>query len=149
FRLQLTEVGLERDVYLPGYTTDEELHWLYSNCYAFVYPSLFEGFGMPVLEAMALGAPVLCSNSSSLPEVAGTAAVLFDPLDPAAIAAAMLRLARGEVSRGRLVAAGLERARQFSWRDSASRLGEIYDHVMSLPRRTAAEIRDASDHLPA
>jgi glycosyltransferase involved in cell wall biosynthesis len=128
--------GLEpgRDVILPGYVSDDELKWLYHNCFGFVYPSLFEGFGMPVLEGLGLGAPVLCSNTSSLPEVAGEAALLFDPLNAQAIAAAMLRLAGGEVSRDRLISAGYLQAANFSWGRSASRLLEFYDHTMTLPR---------------
>jgi glycosyltransferase involved in cell wall biosynthesis len=128
--------GLEpdRDVILPGYVSDDEMEWLYQNCFGFLYPSLFEGFGMPVLEALGFGAPVLCSNTSSLPEAAGDAALFFDPLDTREIAAAMHRLASGEVSRDLLRAAAQRQARKFSWAGSASRLRELYDHVMTLPR---------------
>jgi glycosyltransferase involved in cell wall biosynthesis len=128
--------GLERgrEIILPGYVSDAELTWLYQNCFGFVYPSLFEGFGMPVLEALGFGAPVLCSNTSSLPEAAGEAALFFDPLQPREIAAAMRRLAGEEVSRDLLRAAAHHQARKFSWAGSASRLRDLYDHVMTLPR---------------
>jgi len=114
-------------VVLTGYVSDRELEWLYRNCFALVYPSLFEGFGMPVLEALALGAPVICSNTTSLPEVAGDAALLVDPLDAGAIAAAMLRLASGEIGREGLRAAGLRQARRFSWEASARKLLGVYE----------------------
>jgi glycosyltransferase involved in cell wall biosynthesis len=128
--------GLEpgREVILPGYVSDDELKWLYQNCFGFLYPSLFEGFGMPVLEALGFGAPVLCSNTSSLPEAAGDAALCFDPLNTREIAAAMRRVASGEVSRDVLRAAAHQQARKFSWARSASRLRELYEHVMTLPR---------------
>jgi glycosyltransferase involved in cell wall biosynthesis len=128
--------GLEpgRDVILPGYVSEEELKWLYRNCFGFVYPSLFEGFGMPVLEALGLEAPVLCSYTSSLPEVVGDAALFFDPLDVISIASAMRRLACGEISRNSLRAAGKRQSAKFSWARSASRVRDLYDQVMSLPR---------------
>src|ERR671928_146174 len=68
-------------VILLGYASDAELHWLYANCFAFVFPSLFEGFGMPVVEAMGQGAPVVTSRTSSIPEVVGDAGLLVDPTD--------------------------------------------------------------------
>jgi len=123
---------------LTGYVSDSELEWLYRNCFAMLYPSLFEGFGMPVLEALASGAPVICSNTTSLPEVAGEAALLVDPLDPAAMAAAMARLASGEVSRDSLRAAGPRQARRFSWEASARKLLEIYRQSLESPKYFAA-----------
>ena len=113
-----------------GYVADQELEWLYRNCFALVYPSLFEGFGMPVLEAMALGAPVICSDTTSLPEVTGEAGILVDPLDTEAIAAAMARLASGEIGREALRAAGLRQAQQFSWRASARKLLAVYEECV-------------------
>jgi glycosyltransferase involved in cell wall biosynthesis len=128
--------GLElgREVILPGYVSDAELGWLFQNCFGFIYPSLFEGFGMPVLEALSLGAPVLCSDTTSLPEAAGKAAVYFDPSDPHSIAGAMNRLARGELDRESLISAGIEHAKGFSWAISAARLSEVYRQVMEFPR---------------
>lgn len=118
-----------------GYVSDSGLEWLYRNCFGFLYPSLFEGFGMPVLEALSLGAPVICSNTTSLPEVAGPegtpegtpAALLVDPLDTGAMAAAMNRLASGEIGREGLRIAGLRQARRFSWTASARKLLEVYE----------------------
>jgi glycosyltransferase involved in cell wall biosynthesis len=122
-----TGTGHPAGVTLTGYVSDSELEWLYRNCFGFVYPSLFEGFGMPVLEALALGAPVICSNTTSLPEVAGEAALLVDPLDAGAIAAAMVRLASGEIGREVLRTAGLRQARRFSWEASARKLLGVYE----------------------
>ena len=119
-------------VELAGYVSDRELEWLYRNCFAFLYPSLFEGFGMPVLEAMSLGAPVISSNTTSLPEVTGEAGLLVDPLDTEAIAAAMRRLASGEIAREGLRTAGLRRAERFSWKASARKLLEVYEECASL-----------------
>jgi glycosyltransferase involved in cell wall biosynthesis len=97
---------------------------LYNLARAVVYPSLYEGFGLPVLEALACGAPVLTANSSSLPEVAGSAAILVDPLDTPAIAAGMER-AMGDAER--LRAAGPAQARRFSWAAAAAGLIAAYD----------------------
>lgn len=116
-------------VELTGYVSDGELEWLYRNCFAFLYPSLFEGFGMPVLEAMSLGAPVICSNTTSLPEVAGEVGLLVDPLDVGAIADAMRRVEAGEMGRERLREAGVRQAGRFSWEASARKLLEVYEEV--------------------
>jgi glycosyltransferase involved in cell wall biosynthesis len=121
-----------RNVIMPGYVSEAELSWLLRNCFALVYPSLFEGFGMPVAEALSVGTPVICSNTSSLPEVAGDAALYCDPLDPQSIAAAMKRLWTGEVDRQQLKNAAVIQARRFSWDASAAQLLELYEHVMSI-----------------
>jgi glycosyltransferase involved in cell wall biosynthesis len=113
------ELGLEQDVRFPAWIAPEELDGLWSIASAFVFPSLYEGFGLPVLEAMARGVPVACSNASSLPEVAGGAALLFDPHRPAQIAAATRRLLTDAVLRERLRELGRERAQQFTWERSA------------------------------
>ncbi|MEK7408681.1 MAG: glycosyltransferase family 1 protein [Acidobacteriota bacterium] len=121
------------EVIRTGYVSDAQLEWLYENCFAFVYPSLFEGFGMPVLEAMGLGAPVICSNTTSLPEITGPAALLVDPTDVESIAAAMKELASSETTRERLREEGRRRARDFSWAISAERVVEVYRRVSLLP----------------
>ena len=105
-------------VVLTGYVADSELEWLYRNCFGFVYPSLFEGFGMPVLEALSLGAPVICSNTTSLPEVAGEAGLLVDPLDAGAIAAAMARLASRGDRTGGFTRRGIAPGAAFFWEAS-------------------------------
>jgi glycosyltransferase involved in cell wall biosynthesis len=133
----LRGLEVDREIILTGYVSDDELRWLYQNCFGFIYPSLFEGFGMPVLEALGLGAPVLCSNTSSLPEAAGDAAILFDPTDASSIAAAMNRFASGEVSRDALKKAAQLQAAKFSWAKSASRLRELYSEVMTQPAVSA------------
>jgi glycosyltransferase involved in cell wall biosynthesis len=99
-----------------GYCDRSDLPSLYRNAAALVFPSLFEGFGMPVLEAMACGCPVVCSNTTSLPEIAGDAAVLVDPTDYDAIADGLARVLRDAALRKGLIARGLEQAQKFSWR---------------------------------
>ncbi len=130
FFRRLRELGLEERVYFTGYVPDEDLPALYSAADLFVFPSLYEGFGLPVLEAMACGVPVVCSNTSSLPEVAGDAALLADPTDIRALAAAMERALTDEALRASLRARGLERARQFTWEEAAKRTVEVYHQVL-------------------
>jgi glycosyltransferase involved in cell wall biosynthesis len=113
------DLGVEDDVRFLGWLSAEELEGLWNLAAAFVYPSLYEGFGLPVLEAMARGVPVACSNASSLPEVAGEAALMFDPRDAAAIAVAIERLLSDPVDAERLRARGLERTREFTWERTA------------------------------
>jgi hypothetical protein len=101
-------------VLFPGYLTDAELSALITNCSGMVFASLHEGFGLPVIEAMAAGIPVACSNITSLPEVVGDAALLFDPRVPMQISEAIICLVEDEPLRMRLIQAGLERAAEFS-----------------------------------
>jgi glycosyltransferase involved in cell wall biosynthesis len=114
------------DVILTGYVTDADLPALYRGAAAFVYPSIFEGFGLPPLEAMACGTPVVTSNTSSLPEVTGDAALLVDPHSEDQIADALLQITGNEALRSRLRAAGLEQAKRFTWRDAAARTLQLY-----------------------
>ena len=116
-------------IFAPGFVTDEQLVALYNLADVFVFPSLYEGFGLEPLEAMACGTPVAVSNVSSLPEVVGDAGLMFGPEDTAAIAAAIRRLVDDAALRGELRAAGLEQARRFSWRSSAQQLKEIYESL--------------------
>ncbi len=117
------------DIRFLGYVPDGDLPALVSGALAFVYPSLYEGFGLPPLEAMASGTPVITSNRSSLPEVVGDAALVVDPDDRAALADAMARLASDATLREDLRARGLDRARRFSWDETARRTIEVYESV--------------------
>jgi len=112
-----------------GYVADADLPALYAGADLFVYPSLYEGFGLPPLEAMACGTPVLTSNVSSLPEVVGEAGVTVDPLDEAAIAEALAALLADPARRQALAEAGLERARRFDWKHTARQTLDVYAAV--------------------
>jgi glycosyltransferase involved in cell wall biosynthesis len=120
-----------RDVIVTDYVADEELPALYRGAAALVYPSLFEGFGLPPLEAMACGTPVVTSNTSSLPEIVGEAALMVDPTDEAALTRGMLEVISDERLRARLREAGCERARRFTWRAAAEKTLGIYKEVLS------------------
>jgi len=126
----LTRLGLERRVVLTGYVPEADLPALYSAADLFVFPSLYEGFGLPPLEAMACGAPVGCSNSSSLPEVVGDAAVTVDPYDVEALAHAMHRVLSDANLRDELRAKGLARAAQFTWERTAQETMKVYQSVL-------------------
>ena len=107
-------MDLSRNVVFPGYLSSAELLGLLTNCAGVIFPSLYEGFGLPVIEAMAVGVPVACSNVTSLPEVAQDAAILFDPRIPGQIADAMIALVQDRERKARLIAAGTLRAAEFS-----------------------------------
>jgi glycosyltransferase involved in cell wall biosynthesis len=121
------------EVRFLGWVGDRMLDGLYRAADVFAMPSLAEGFGFPVVEAMLRGTPVASSDATSLPEVAGDAALYFDPLDTAAIATALQRLLTDSVLRTRLVAAGLERAQEFSWRRAAE--GTLASYRAALDAR--------------
>jgi glycosyltransferase involved in cell wall biosynthesis len=116
---RIAELGLGGRVRFLGYLAREAVPLLYQGALALTFPSLFEGFGMPVLEAMACGCPVLCADAASQPEVAGDAALVLDARDPGAWSEALARLAADPELRAGLIARGLERARNFSWRRHA------------------------------
>jgi glycosyltransferase involved in cell wall biosynthesis len=115
----ITELGLGDRVEVPGWMPREDLYGLYARAHAFVYPSTFEGFGMPVLEALAAGIPTACADIPPLREVAGEAALFFDPLDEAAIAQSLDRVCTDESTRRKLAQAGPQRARPFTWERTA------------------------------
>ena len=117
-----------------GFVSDEMLSILYRLATVFVFPSLYEGFGLPPLEAMAAGAPVITSNVSSLPEVVGDAAVLIDPMDAHSIANAMARVIGDEALRADLIRRGHERVHAFSWRRSVTRVREVYQELAGPQR---------------
>jgi len=129
-RLRAQALGIADDVRWPGWLTPSELEGLWRLTSAFVFPSLYEGFGLPVLEAMARGVPVACSNASSLPEVAGEAALMFDPRDPRSIAVALERLLHPGPEIEALKAAGVARAAQFTWQRTAS--GTLASYARAL-----------------
>jgi glycosyltransferase involved in cell wall biosynthesis len=119
-------VSLESDsLVLAGYVTDGELRALYENAACFVFPSLYEGFGLPPLEAMHCGCPVIVSDRASLPEVCGSAALYCNPDDPADIAAKLRLVLESSSLRDELRAAGLARAREFSWERAAGQLEQL------------------------
>lgn len=136
FPQYLAELGIADHVIMTGYVSDNELIWLYRNCYANLYPSLFEGFGLPVLEGMQFGAPTVSSNATSLPEVAGDAAILLSPQYPAAWTQAMLELASSPGKRNQLAQASVARAKQFKWDNSARAMLAVYDEAVQSPKRT-------------
>jgi glycosyltransferase involved in cell wall biosynthesis len=125
----VARLGLAPHLIETGHLPNEDLPALFSGATAFVFPSLWEGFGIPVVEAMACGAPVLTSNLSSLPEVAGGAALLVDPLKVDEIAHGLERLACDELLRARLKQAGIRRAADFTWEKTARQTLEAYADV--------------------
>jgi glycosyltransferase involved in cell wall biosynthesis len=127
-------LGLSGRVRLAGYLPDADLPALLSGALAFAFPSLYEGFGLPVLEAMACGAPVLTSATSSLPEVAGDAALLVDPHDEAAIAAGLARLAADAGLRAELRERGLAHAARFTWERCARETLDVLREAFALTR---------------
>jgi len=135
FQKHLRTLAIDNRVIMTGYVSDDELIWLYRNCYANLYPSLFEGFGLPVLEGMQFGAPTLTSRSTSMPEVAGDAAVLLDPEDIDEWAQAMMQLINDLGTRSHLSTAAREQAALFDWRRSATSMLRLYDEAVSSPKR--------------
>jgi glycosyltransferase involved in cell wall biosynthesis len=126
--------GLNESVKFVGYVPDEDLPALYSGALCFVYPSYFEGFGLPVLEAMQCGAPVIAGNQTSLPEVAGDAALLFDPFDTRALGEAIARVIDHSDYRAELRAKGLKRAAEFSWIATARLTLKAYEDAAASRR---------------
>jgi alpha-1,3-rhamnosyl/mannosyltransferase len=120
---------------MTGYVSDDELIWLYNNCYANLYPSLFEGFGLPVLEGMQFGAPTVISNSTSLPEVTGDAAIKLSPDNTDEWTETLLRLASDQGERDHLSEKAREQAKKFDWKQSAHQLLELYQEAITLPKR--------------
>jgi glycosyltransferase involved in cell wall biosynthesis len=120
-------LGLEEQVVFPGFVADEDLPALYNLAELFVFPSLYEGFGMPPLEAMACGTPVVTSNASSLPEVVGEAGLIVEATDTRALAEAMKRVLEDNALREGMIAKGLEQARKFTWEKSVSKLLSLYE----------------------
>jgi glycosyltransferase involved in cell wall biosynthesis len=120
-----------KEILFPGYVADDDLPLLYSSAELFAYPSLYEGFGLPPLEAMACGTPVVSSSSSSLPEVVGGAAIMVDPEDSEGLAEAMANALANTVLRRQMIAAGIEQSGRFTWKASAEKLLQIYKRLAS------------------
>jgi glycosyltransferase involved in cell wall biosynthesis len=127
---EVARLGLADLVRFVGYVDDADLPHLYQAAAVFAFPSLYEGFGLPPLEAMACGVPVVASSASSLPEVVGDAGALVDPLDVEALAAALEQALCDEGWRRRAVARGLERAAHFTWARAAQQLLAVYDRLL-------------------
>jgi glycosyltransferase involved in cell wall biosynthesis len=127
---EIEELGLEGKVVLTGFVEEADLPALYSGSECFLCVSLYEGFGLPFLEAMACGVPVIASNTSSIPEVVGDSGILVDPLDPDDILEGMERVADSFDLREELKRKGLARAASFSWQSSASRVLNLYEDIL-------------------
>jgi glycosyltransferase involved in cell wall biosynthesis len=143
-KAEARRLGIADRVRFLSWTEDPDLEGLYAAAICFVFPSLAEGFGLPVLEAMQRGVPVACSNASSLPEVAGDAAVYFDPLDTGEIAAAIGELLSSPDRREQLVEAGRAQAAKFSWERTARETLASYGRAWAEPRKPA---RDAEPRV--
>lgn len=126
------------DVILTGYVNDNDLAALYRSANAFVYPSLFEGFGLPPVEAMACGTPVITSNNSCLPEVTGDAAILIDPYNEREMADTILKVTSDKTLRHELRERGIAQAKKFTWNDAAIKTIEIYNSVCQKPLNAMA-----------
>lgn len=129
------ELGIKDRTVFPGFIDMADMNALYSAASLFVYPSLYEGFGLPILESMACGTPVITSNTSSMPEVAGDAARLIDPTDTDELASALASILMDESCRKKMRQMGLERASLFSWEKCARETLAVYEKVYANPRR--------------
>ncbi len=129
-RKEAERLDLRERVVFLGEVADRDLPMLYNGAELFVFPSLYEGFGLPVLEAMACGTPVICSSTSSLPEIVGDAALTLDPLDRDAWVAALAELLEKEALRAEMSTKGLRRAQTFSWEDTARRTWLVYQRIL-------------------
>lgn len=131
----VVSLGLEEDVIFTGYVPDSLLAWLLANCFALIYPSCFEGFGLPVLEAMSLGRPVITSSSSSLPELVGTGGLICSHDGMEELAGHMRRLLHDVAFREGYSAYLSDRAKLFQWRNTAEKVKSIYEQTLALPKR--------------
>ena len=126
-------------IVMPGYIVNSDLPNIYNNAFAFLYTSLRESFGIPLLEAMACGTPVITSNTSSMPEIGGPHAILVNPEDPDEIAKMMLKLEKDDDFYRQQEKIGIERAKLFSWKQTAERLLELYRDVYKEINRTSSK----------
>jgi glycosyltransferase involved in cell wall biosynthesis len=132
-----SKAGMSNRILFPGYLSNDELHSLINNSLGLIFPSLYEGFGMPIMEAMAAGVPVACSNISSLPEIALDSAILFDPHDSVQVAEAIVALVSNDKLRSKLISSGLERAAEFSdVRKMAVEYLMVFEHLFAQKTST-------------
>jgi alpha-1,3-rhamnosyl/mannosyltransferase len=129
-RARLTEIGGEGDCKLLGFVPEENLSSFFHYAEAVIVPSLYEGFGLPALEAMACGAPLISSNRASLPEVGGTAALYFDGADPEELASLMIRVATDQELRASMISQGRAQAQKFTYAESVQRILSLYRQVL-------------------
>ncbi|MEA3334588.1 MAG: glycosyltransferase family 1 protein [Chloroflexota bacterium] len=129
---EVAKRNLQQDVLFPGYVPDEELVWWYRAAAVFAYPSMLEGFGLPVLEAMASGTPTVTSMRSSLPEVAGDAAILVDPESQDSLSDALIAILEDQDLADRLVQLGLQQAARFSWQRTAIETAAVYRKALGI-----------------
>ncbi len=128
---RIDKLGVPRDRIVSVTGDDEKLAGYYASAEAFVYPSVYEGFGIPLLEAMECGCPVLCGNTSSMPEVAGDAAMYFNARDTQEMAAALQKIVQSPEQRLSLISKGKERVKQFSWDICAQQTYSVYERLLS------------------
>jgi len=140
--------GVADRIRFLGFVSDDDLLQLYNACDLFCFPSFYEGFGLPVLEAMACGAPVVCSNTSAIPEVADGAALFFNPYNPDKITRAMLDLIQHRELQARTRRLGLQRAAHFNWRKTAQQTLEVYYEVVEQCPAVTARVMAASISQP-
>ena len=125
----MAELGLKDSVTFLGYVGENELSSLYKNAVCFVFTSIYESFGIPILEAMACGTPVITSNLSSMPEIAGDAALTVNPYDVNEIAEAMEKVVSDSMLQQCLITNGLNRVENFSWENAAKQTLKVYEHI--------------------
>ena len=128
--------NIRKNIIIPGYIVNSDLPNIYNNAFAFLYPSLRESFGIPLLEAMACGTPVITSNTSSMPEIGGPYAILVNPESSDEIAEMMLKLETDDDFYRKQEEVGLQRAKLFSWRHTAEHLLELYEDVYKEIKRS-------------
>jgi glycosyltransferase involved in cell wall biosynthesis len=127
---RVENLGLASQVCFTGYVPDNDLTYWYNLAAVLVFPSVYEGFGLPVLEAMACGVPVVAANTSSVPEVLGQAGLLFEPSDITALVDHLIGVLQDRDKMDRLIAAGREQARQFRWERSGQQMQEVYQRAL-------------------
>src|SRR5262245_1297327 len=148
-RSRLDRLGITQVVRFTGYVPHSDLPAIYSLAEMFVFPSLYEGFGLPVVEAMACGAPVITASTSSLAEIAAGSVESVDPLSVDALGDAMARLGRDAERRKELAKRGLDRAREFSWKRAARETLDVYKQAVARHREPVAVITNGHDPVPA